>query len=257
MAQMNAIQDFPGYPAAPPSPADRESVVREFLPSIKYHAAVLKLRLPPHIEMDDLVSSGVVGLLDAFDRFDSSRGIKFKTYAEFRIRGTMLDYLREMDWFPRSARQVANRLQNAYSRLEGLLGRPPEEEEVARDLHVSVDELRRQLALFSGLTVFSLDEPQDDCDGPSVGIQKVMAETAKDEAKREEFLRDLKEVLSKAIDLLPEKEKQLIALYYHEELTMREIGEVFSLGEPRICQLHAQAVLRLRGKLRKTFGKGK
>lgn len=228
---------------------DRETVVNEFLPSIKYHASMLKLRLPSSVEMDDLVSSGVVGLLDALDKFDGSRGIKFKTYAEFRIRGSMLDYLREMDWFPRSARRNAARLQNAYTRLEGMLGRPPEEEEVAEELELSVEDLRKQLALYSGLTVFSLDLPQDDEDSIGTGIQRVLGEAARNEARQEELLRELKEVLGKAIDLLPEREKQLIALYYYEELTMKEIGAIFSLGEPRICQLHSQAVLRLRGKL--------
>lgn len=237
-------------PAREPEPRlDKETVVREFLPSIRYHASVLKLRLPSSVEMDDLVSSGVVGLLDALDKFDDSRGIKFKTYAEFRIRGSMLDYLREMDWFPRSARRNAARLQNAYSRLEAILGHPPSEEEVAAELDLSVGELRKHLALFSGLNVFSLDVPLDDEDSIGNGIQKVLAEAARNEARQEELLRELKEVLGKAIDLLPEREKQLIALYYFEELTMKEIGAIFRLGEPRICQLHSQAVLRLRGKL--------
>jgi len=229
---------------------DRELVVNEFLPSIRYHASMLKLRLPSSVEMDDLVSSGVVGLLDALDKFDNSRGIKFKTYAEFRIRGSMLDYLREMDWFPRSARRNAARLQHAYARLESILGHPPSEEEVAAELEISVEDLRKQLAIYSGLNVFSLDLPQDDEDSISSGIQKVLGEAARNEARQEELLRELKEVLGKAIDVLPEREKQLIALYYYEELTMKEIGAIFGLGEPRICQLHSQAVLRLRGKLR-------
>src|SRR3972149_9616271 len=125
MARNSPLRASERLQPASQSPPDREAVVSEFLPSIKYHASMLKLRLPPNIEMDDLVSSGVVGLLDAVDKFDSSRGIKFKTYAEFRIRGSMLDYLREMDWFSRAARQNANRLENAYARLESLLGRPP------------------------------------------------------------------------------------------------------------------------------------
>ncbi|MBI5418817.1 MAG: FliA/WhiG family RNA polymerase sigma factor [Deltaproteobacteria bacterium] len=232
---------------------DRDALVKEFLPAIKYHAARIKMRVPPNIEMDDLVSSGVVGLLDAVDRFDPSRGIKFKTYADFRIRGTMLDHLREMDWFPRSIRQYSSRLQNAYARLEGLLGRPPEEQEVAVELRISVDELRRQLAMFAGLSVLSLDVPQDECDGAAAGILYVLSEAAKDEAREEELLRDIKEILSRAIDTLPERERHLIALYYYEDLTMREISEIFRLGEPRICQLHAQAVLRLRGKLSAEF----
>src|SRR5512134_847093 len=251
MAPREAAAAFERYEAPPPRASDRDAVVDEFIPTIKYHAARIKMRVPPNIEMDDLVSSGIVGLLDALDRFDPSRGIKFKTYAEFRIRGTMLDYLREMDWFPRSVRQSSTRLQNAYTRLEGLLGRPPEEEEVAAELKISVDELRKRLAMLSGLCVLSHDESQEGGDG--AGVQYYIAEAAKNEAREEELLRDLKEVLAKAIDTLPEREKQLIALYYYEDLTMREVSEIFRLGEPRICQLHAQAVLRLRGKLHAQF----
>ncbi len=247
MAPTEAAAVVDRYSPPPPRAMDREALVDEFLPTIRYHAARIKMRVPPNIELDDLVSSGIVGLLDAFDRFDPSRGIKFKTYAEFRIRGTMLDYLREMDWFPRSVRQSSTRLQNAYTRLEGLLGRPPEEEEVAAELKISVDALRKRLAMLSGLCVLSHDESQEGGDG--TGVQYYIAEAAKNEAREEELLRDLKEVLAKAIDTLPEREKQLIALYYYEDLTMREVSEIFRLGEPRICQLHAQAVLRLRGKL--------
>ncbi len=249
-----AYEQMAPPPAAPPRAAEpraageRDALVREFVPLVKYHAGMLKLRLPPHIELDDLISSGIVGLLDALDRFDNSRGIKFKTYAEFRIRGAMLDYLREMDWFPRSVRQRATNLQNVYAQLEMMLGRPPEEDEVANHLKIPLEELQKELSLTTGLTIFSLDAPVDD--EVDAGIQKAIAEAAMDEKKEEEILRDLKEVLGKAIDLLPEKEKHLIALYYYEELTMKEIGSLLSLGEPRICQLHNQAVLRLRGKLR-------
>lgn len=250
MGRNLAVRPPERFPAKPPPFPDREALVNEFLPGIRYHACSLKLRLPPNIEMDDLVSSGVVGLLDAAEKFDSSRDIKFKTYAEFRIRGAMLDYLREMDWFSRTARHNSNRLQNAYSRLEGILGRPPEEEEVAKELKITVAELRRQLALFSGLSIFFLDEPLDEHNGAAISAQKILADAARDEVFREEQLRDLKEVLAKAIELLPEREKQLIALYYYEDLTMKEIAAIFGLGEPRICQLHGQAVLRIRGKLK-------
>ena len=232
---------------------DRDAIVQEFLPGIRIHAARLKLRIPPHIETDDLVSSGVVGLLDALNRYDSSRGIKFKTYAEFRIRGAMLDYLREMDWFPRSARQHSSRLQYAYTRLENILGRAPEEEEVADNMGITVDELRKQLAAFMGMTVFSLDALQDEDEEGGAGWRHVLAEAAMDESREEELTRELKDVLGKAIDMLPERERQLIAFYYYEDLTLREISKVFGLGEPRICQLHAQAVLRLKGKMNRHF----
>ncbi len=248
-----ALRTADKFPAQPPVLPDRETLVNEFLPGIRYHASVLKLRLPQSIEADDLVSSGILGLLDAADKFDSSRGIKFKTYAEYRIRGAMLDYLREMDWFSRAARQNANRLEAAYEQMEGILGRPPREEEVAKKLRISLGELRKQLALYSGLSVFSLDDPVDEGNGFAAGIQKILSDAAKEDVLEEERLRDLKEVLARAIDALPEREKQLIALYYQEELTMKEIGAIFGLGEPRICQLHAQAILRLRGKLRSQF----
>jgi RNA polymerase sigma factor for flagellar operon FliA len=253
MGRNLALRTTEGLPAKTPPFPDREALVNEFLPGIRYHASILKLRLPPNVEMDDLVSSGVVGLLDAADKFDSTRGIKFKTYAEFRIRGSMLDYLREMDWFSRAARQNANRLESAYARLEALLGRPPLEEEVAKEMRISITELRKQLALFSGLSVFSLDEPEDEYSAGNAAVQRILTEAANNDAMKDSILRDLKEVLGKAIDLLPEREKQLIALYYYEELTMKEIGAIFDLGEPRICQLHSQAVLRLRGKLKSRF----
>jgi len=232
-------------------PEERDALITEYVPLVKYHAGVLKLRLPSHIEQDDLISSGIVGLIDALDRFDASRGIKFKTYAEFRIRGAMLDYLREMDWFPRSVRQRATNLQAVYSRLEVTLGRAPEEEEVAAHLKISLADLQKELLAVSGLTVFSLDASKED-ETDSV-ILRALGEAAMDEAKEAELLRELKEIVGNAIDLLPEKEKQLIALYYYEDLTMKEIGRLLSLGEPRICQLHSQAVLRLRGKLHQKY----
>lgn len=237
-----------------PPLVDKSLLVDDFIPTIRYHASVLKHRLPPHIEMDDLVSSGVVGLLDAAERFDSTRGIKFKTYAEFRIRGTMLDYLREMDYFPRSARQNANRIQAAYARVEARLGRSADESEVADELGIPLDEFQRQLAQFSGLTVFSWEESQEATEGAATGVAQILAAAAREEAREEELLRDLKDSLGKAIDMLPDREKQLIALYYYEDLTMHEISAIFRVGEPRICQLHAQAVMRLRGKLRSQFG---
>jgi len=256
MGRNIALRTAERTPVKPPPFPDRENLVNEFLPGIRYHASALKLRLPPSVEIDDLVSSGVVGLLDAAEKFDSTRGIKFKTYAEFRIRGAMLDYLREMDWFSRAARQHANRLENAYARLEGILARPPLEKEVAAELNISVAELQKQLSLYSRLSVFSLDEPQnDEPSAVALGVQKILNEAAKDDMVKDDILRDLKEVLAKAIDTLPEKERQLLALYYYEDLTMKEIGTIFNLGEPRICQLHAQATLRLRGKLNSLWEK--
>ena len=255
MMQAKAERPTPTTRKASPRKAkpNREAVVEEFLPGIRIHAMRMKMRLPSHIEVDDLVSSGVVGLLDAMERYDASRGIKFKTYADFRIRGAMLDYLREMDWFPRSVRQHSSRLQYTYSRLENVLGRPPEEEEVAEELGVTVDDLRKQLAMFTGVSVFSLEAIQDEDEENGAGLRHLLAEAAKEESREEELTRELRDLLGKAIDMLPEREKQLIAFYYYEDLTLREISRIFNLGEPRVCQLHAQAVLRLKGKLNRQF----
>lgn len=250
---MRSYEKIPNRSLHSPPPIDREAIVDEFLPGIRIHAARLKMRIPPHIEIDDLVSSGVVGLLDALERFDASRGIKFRTYAEFRIRGAMLDHLREMDWFPRSARRDANRLQRVYIELESIMGRPPEECEVAEKLEIGVDDLRKRLAMFAGMTVFSLDAIEDEDEGLTAGWRHVLAEAALDDNREEETTRELKDVLGKAIDMLPEREQKLIAFYYYEDLTLREISRIFGLGEPRICQLHAQAVLRLKGKINRHF----
>ena len=181
---------------------DRDAIVEEFLPSIRIHAARLKMRIPPHIETDDLVSSGVVGLLDALNRYDESRGIKFKTYAEFRIRGAMLDYLREMDWSPgRRARTppgCSTPIPGSKTCSEGL-----PRKKVAEDLGISVDELRKQLAAFMGMTVFSLDALQDEDEDCGAGWRHVIAEAAMNESREEELTRELKDVLGKAMDIAP------------------------------------------------------
>ncbi len=237
----------PPQPASAVAPSKREKWVRELMPLVRYHANMIKMRVPSHIELADLISSGLVGLLGAMDRFDVSRGTKFGTFAEFRIRGAMLDYLREMDWFPRSARQRVASIKYQYAHLEELLGRPPSTEEVAEHMNVPVEEVEKDLVIVAGLTVFSLDADSDD--EADAGIQSAMASAAIDESREEELLRELREVLGRAIDLLPQKEKQLIALYHLEELNMKEVGKLLSLSEARVCQLHTQAILRLRGKL--------
>ncbi len=230
----------------------REQLILEYLPKVRYIAGRLSMKLPSHVDTEDLISCGVAGLIDAVDKFDPSKNVKFSTYAEFRIRGAMLDYLREIDWCPRSIRQKANNLQQVYATLESHLGRPPEEEEVARELDISVEELRKELSLIAGVTVFSLDELEDN-DETSFSNRKHLCSYLMEKKNDEEHLRDMREVLAKAIDELPENEKLLISLYYYEEMTMKEIGTILGLTESRICQIHNQAILRLRGKLRKAL----
>jgi RNA polymerase sigma factor for flagellar operon FliA len=230
---------------------ERDTLIEEFLPKIKYTARRLSMKLPPHIDVEDLISCGITGLLDAIDRFDPGKNVKFSTFAEFRIRGAMLDYLREIDWCPRSVRQKANNLQSAYSYLENLLGRPPKEDEVASELNISVDKLQKELALINGISIFSIDEVESEEEPTNFTHRKMLSNYLAEKKNDEDFLLDLKEVFAEAIEELPENEKLIISLYYYEELTMKEIGTILGLTESRICQIHNQAILRLRGKAEK------
>ena len=233
------------------STENSEQVIKEYAPMIKYVANRIALRLPPHIEIDDLISVGVLGLIDAIEKFDPSRGAKFKTYAEFRVRGAILDELRSMDWVPRSVRQKASALDGVVQKLQNELGRPPEDDEVAGEMGVSMDELFNTINETKSMPILSLED---------LGILKESGEqqslldclAGKGDADPQTFLRlsELKEIIAKAIDTLPDKERLMISLYYYEELTMKEIGEVLGITESRVSQIHSKAVFRLRSKLK-------
>lgn len=230
---------------------NREAVIKEYAPMVKYVANRIAMRLPPHIEVDDLISVGVLGLIDAIDKYDSSRGAKFKTYAEFRVRGAILDELRSMDWVPRSVRQKASSMDSVVQKLQNKLGRPPEDDEIAEELGISLDDLFTTLNETKSMPILSLED---------LGIAKESGEqqslldclAGKGDADPQTQLRlnELKEIIAKAIDTLPEKERLMISLYYYEELTMKEIGEVLGITESRVSQIHSKAVFRLRNKLK-------
>ena len=233
------------------TPENREAIIMEYAPMIKYVASRIALRLPPHIEVDDLISVGVLGLMDAIGKYDPNRGAKFKTYAEFRVRGAILDELRSMDWVPRSVRQKATSVDAVVQKLQAKLGRPPSDEEVAKEMGVSLDEFFRTLNQTQSIPILSLED---------LGIAKESGEqkslldclAGKSDADPQTQLRlnELKEIIAKAIDTLPEKERLMISLYYYEELTMKEIGEILSITESRVSQIHSKAVFRLRTKLK-------
>jgi RNA polymerase sigma factor FliA len=230
---------------------NREAVIKEYAPMVKYVANRIAMRLPPHIEVDDLMSVGVLGLIDAIDKYDSSRGAKFKTYAEFRVRGAILDELRSMDWVPRSVRQKASAMDGVIQKLQNKLGRPPEDEEIAESMGINLDELFTMLNETKSKPILSLED---------LGIAKESGEqqslldclAGKGDADPQTQLRlnELKGIIAKAIDTLPEKERLMISLYYYEELTMKEIGEVLGVTESRVSQIHSKAVFRLRNKLK-------
>jgi RNA polymerase sigma factor for flagellar operon FliA len=233
-----------------------EQMVLQYAPLIKYIASRLALRLPPHISLDDLISSGIVGLIDAIQKFDPSKNVNFKTYAEFRIKGAMLDELRSLDWVPRSVRKKIHLIENTYAQLQKSLGRQAEAEEVAHFLGMSLEDFHQLLDETKIISLVALDGPVN-LRFPHGLMEQDLQEIIQDENVRDAFLAvhcgELQEILVQAIEELPPKEKLLISLYYYEELTMKEVGHIMGYTESRISQLHTQAMYRLRHKLREYF----
>lgn len=220
----------------------RETLIIEHLPKVKYIADRMAAKLPPSVERDDLYGAGVIGLIDAVERYDESRGVAFTTFAEMRVRGAILDNLRSLDWAPRSSRKRAREIQAAYSKLEQEAGRPATEEEVATCMKISVAELRDALQEIRGLKITNLDE----CDeGTGLSLAEIISDKSATQLDRIEK-KQQRQILANAIDKLPERERQIIALYYVEELTMKEIAEVLGVTESRVSQLKSQAAARLR-----------
>ncbi|MBI3014028.1 MAG: FliA/WhiG family RNA polymerase sigma factor [Candidatus Tectomicrobia bacterium] len=230
----------------------RDELILEYTPLIKYIAHRIAMRLPPHVEIDDLISSGVIGLMDAIEKFDPSLDIQFKTYAEFRIRGAILDELRAMDWVPRSVRQKAALLENTYAELEQRLGRAATDEEAAAALNISVPQLYEMIDQARGIALISLDELGVSFgDGDRKSLLSFLADPKEIDPTTLLNLDEIKAATAQCIEHLPEKERLVISLYYYDELTMKEIGRVLEITESRVSQIHTKAILRLRGKLRK------
>jgi len=235
----------------------QEQMVVQYAPLIKYIASRLALRLPAHISLDDLISSGIIGLIDAIHKFDPGKNISFKTYAEFRIKGAILDELRSLDWIPRSVRKKSHVLERTYSELEKNLGRPAEPEEVCDALGLDLEEFYQLLDETKSVSLVELEGVWKAMrNGPEVP-ENDLPEILLDDNVRDPFLAlhfsELQDIMVKAIDALPDKEKLLISLYYYEELTMKEIGQIMGYTESRISQLHTQAMIRLRSRLREYF----
>lgn len=223
--------------------------VEKYLPLVKHIAGRLSISLPSHIEQDDLIGYGVFGLLDALERFEPSKGVKFETYATLRIRGAIIDGLRIMDWVPHSARQKVKKVQDAFYQLEVELGRAATTEEAARFLGIEMKELEGILAQAQVMSLTSIDETAATQDGDSSSALDFIHDPAAEEAFTEVENEERLKLLEQAIAKLPEKEQLVVALYYQEELTLKEIAAVLKLSESRISQLHSQAILRLRGRL--------
>ncbi len=228
--------------------AERERVIQEFAPVIKMMAHRLAFRLPAHLDAEDLVSAGVIGLMDAMGKYDPLREAKFKTYAGFRIRGAMLDEIRSMNWIPRSVQERIRLLQKTRVDLLARLGRPPTDGEVAAALHMSVSELDDFLLRSRGAVMLSLQDLEaQDVEGR--GYMRMVADTHYPDPLSTVVTSNVREMIGEAIQQLPDKERLVLTLYYLDELTMKEIGQVLHVTESRVCQIHTKAIIRLKAKL--------
>ena len=230
--------------------ATRDRLILTYAPLVKYVAGRLGSGLPAHVDEGDLVSYGLLGLIGAIERYDPGRDIKFETYAITRIRGAIIDELRAMDWVPRSVRSRARQIERAMGELESRLMRVPTDEEVAKRLGITDDELAESLNEISRSSIGALDELWTVSPG---GDQIALIDTIEDphgpEPQSALDQTELREALADAISRLPEREKLVVTLYYYEELTLREIGEVLGVTESRVSQLHTKAILRLKARL--------
>jgi len=229
----------------------RDRLILTYAPLVKYVAGRLGSGLPAHVDEGDLVSYGLLGLIGAIERYDPTRDIKFETYAISRIKGAIIDELRALDWVPRSVRSRAREIERAMLELENRLKRPPTDEEVATEIGITVDEFQDSLTAISRSSVAALDElwQISTGGGDTVSLIDTIEDPHADDPSKAMSQTEVREALADAIQRLPEREKLVITLYYYEELTLREIGEVLSVTESRVSQLHTKAILRLKVRL--------
>ncbi|HMK65078.1 MAG TPA: FliA/WhiG family RNA polymerase sigma factor [Thermodesulfobacteriota bacterium] len=232
------------------SSQEREDIIKEFLPMVRYTAYRLSWRLPPQISVDDLISVGLNGLIEALDRFEKGK-VKLKTYAQYRIKGAMLDELRAVEWIPRSRKKKINSLREVHQKLEKELKRMPEDEEVAAALNISLDEYYQILDESKVGTTFKFEDFETMSEKQDINLMDNIEDPNGKNPLNLLVEMDQKKMMARVIDELPEKEKTVLSLYYWEELTMKEVGAVLGLTESRVCQLHNQALLRLKSKLSK------
>ena len=223
---------------------ERDRLLLEHLPSVRYIAHRIHERLPQHVELDDLISAGVVGLIDAYNKFDHTKKVQFKSYAQFRIRGAILDSLRILDWSPRELRRKGRAVQEAVQSMTRRLRRTPTEPEIAHELNLGLNEYQLLLGQLKGLEIGSLNlEHKDDSGEDQLAY---IAGSPEDDPLFRCLQGEMRQMLIDAIEELPEKERMVLTLYYYEELTMKEIGLTLGVVESRISQIHSSAVLRLR-----------
>jgi len=227
---------------------ERERILTEQLPQVRYIARRIHERLPRHVPFEDLVHAGVLGLIDALGKFDQSKHVQFSSYAKFRIRGAILDSLRELDWSPRELRRKGRQVEEAHNQLSIRLGRTPTENDLAHELKLPLEELQTLLSELNTLDIGSLR-----VESPQSGKEEDLAASVPSKPEDTPFSQvlrlEMRELLAQAVGELPEKEQRVLSLYYFEELTMKEVGAVLGIGESRVSQIHSLAMVRLRARL--------
>ncbi|MGD0283769.1 MAG: FliA/WhiG family RNA polymerase sigma factor [Dissulfurispiraceae bacterium] len=229
------------------SEKEKEQIVEQFLPRVKYYASRYSFYLPAELSVEDLVSAGIIGLLEAIERYDPSLNASLSTFADFRIRGAIIDEVRSMQWASKDARKKLDEARHTYALLEKELNRSASDEEVAEKLNISLEELYKTLSSANTMHMINLEDlGMTNKEGESLDILECISDKADKDILDQLNLKELKATLGSAIDALPEKERLVLTLYYYEELTMKEIGKVLDISESRVCQLHGKALLKLR-----------
>jgi RNA polymerase sigma factor for flagellar operon FliA len=244
LTQHTTADNGDGQPAEDRTANSRDLLLMEHLPAVRYIARRIHERLPQHVDLDDLVSAGVVGLMDAFSKFDHTKKVLFKSYAQFRIRGAILDSLRTLDWSPRELRRKGRAVEQAIHAVTQRIGRSPSEQEIAVEMGLDLTEYQQLLGDLKGLEIGSLHLERSDESGDE---ELAYIPGSPDDDPLFRCLKgEMKQRLADAINDLPEKERMVLTLYYYEELTMKEIGLTLGVVESRVSQIHSSAVLRLR-----------
>lgn len=246
MQSPSAVKAVPGF-------AQRNTLVESNRRLVRMIAYQILAGLPGHIDVEDLISAGTVGLIEAVDRFDAKKGVQFNTYASIRIRGAIMDELRRQDWMTRSMRDKSNHIERAYAEVERRTGRPAEADDVARLLNLTMDELHGLMSEVCAVSVLNLEDMGVNVAGDAMDILEALKDEGAKDPLAEAKLSELKRRVCDAIESLPAKERTAISLYYYDELTLKEIGSVLGITESRVCQIHAQIMTRLKGRLKRFY----
>lgn len=231
----------------------KDEIVVEYAPLVRFIAQKIASRLPANIELDDLISCGVIGLMDAISKFDPTRDNKFKTYAEFRIRGSILDELRSQDWIPRSVREKTKQLERAYAKLERDFGRPANDQEMCKELECSLEEFHEMVNKSKSVSLLNIDDATTFSRGDKKLMMGLLEHRRSSNPYSAVNYKRAQDIIRGGIKSLPEKQRLVLSLYYFEDLNLKEIGQVLDVTESRVSQLHTQAILKLKAKLKNDF----